>query len=49
MQRSIIDMKSSLQGAKLLDIEAFGVDKEIAGFIHTRVVNRSRMHPWEAW
>jgi pimeloyl-ACP methyl ester carboxylesterase len=44
----LMDVKSNQQGAELIDVDAFEVDKKIASFIHMRVVNRSRMHPWTA-
>jgi alpha-beta hydrolase superfamily lysophospholipase len=43
----LVDVDSHLQGANLLGVDAFEVDKKIASFIQLRLVNRRHMHPWE--
>jgi alpha-beta hydrolase superfamily lysophospholipase len=43
----LIEMKTVLQGQKLIDREVFAIDKKIAGFIHFRLVNKADQHPWK--
>jgi len=43
----LIELKTVLQGQKLLARDAFEIDKKIAGFIHYRLVNKVDQYPWK--